>query len=178
MNVEVRGAAEMLRRTPRVLAAMLEGVEAVWVREPYGAGTWSAHEVAAHLVYGEQTDWIARLRIIVDAGEQRAFEAFDRGGHAGLAAAHSTGELVRKFAELRERNVAELERTIRSSADLALRGRHPALGTVTAGNLIATWVVHDLNHLSQIHKAMAWQLRNEVGPWEAYLSILSAPNPR
>jgi hypothetical protein len=60
---------------------------------------------------------------------------------------------------------------------LQLRGVHPELGSVTARQLLATWVVHDLNHLKQIAKGMAWQYREEVGPWKEYLPILEARAP-
>lgn len=49
---------------------------------------------------------------------------------------------------------------------------HPELGPVTLRQLLATWVVHDLGHLHQVAKAMAFQYRDEVGPWREYLTIL------
>jgi len=49
---------------------------------------------------------------------------------------------------------------------------HPALGPVTMEALLAAWVVHDLNHIAQIAKAMAFQYRDAVGAWQAYMSIL------
>ena len=55
---------------------------------------------------------------------------------------------------------------------LGRRGTHPQLGTVTLGNLIAAWAVHDLGHTHQVVKAMAFQYRDEVGPWREYLTIL------
>jgi len=55
---------------------------------------------------------------------------------------------------------------------LGRRGSHPALGPVTLRQLLATWVVHDLNHVHQIAKAMAFQYCGEVGPWREYLSVL------
>jgi hypothetical protein len=38
--------------------------------------------------------------------------------------------------------------------DLGRQGVHPTFGEVTL-QLLATWVVHDLNHLGQIVKTMA-----------------------
>jgi len=40
---------------------------------------------------------------------------------------------------------------------------------------LATWFVHDLNHLHQAVKAMAEHYSDAVGPWRAYLGILDAP---
>lgn len=59
-----------------------------------------------------------------------------------------------------------------ASADLSRSGRHPELGEVTLGQLLATWVVHDLDHIGQIARVMAKAYGGAVGPWSAYLSIL------
>jgi len=55
---------------------------------------------------------------------------------------------------------------------LARKGTHPALGQVTLGQLMATWLVHDLSHLAQIERVMARQYRDAVGPWRENLRIL------
>ncbi len=39
--------------------------------------------------------------------------------------------------------------------------------------LLATWVVHDLGHVTQVARVMAKQYRDAVGPWRAYLPILT-----
>ncbi len=59
-----------------------------------------------------------------------------------------------------------------TSCDFDLEGEHPVLGTVTLGNLLATWVVHDLNHTDQIAKTLAKRYREAVGPWRQNLAIL------
>ena len=56
---------------------------------------------------------------------------------------------------------------------LALRGRHPELGQVTLSQLLAAWVVHDLGHIAQISRVMAKQYTAAVGPWKAYLPVLT-----
>jgi hypothetical protein len=118
-----------------------------------------------------------RLRLIMRGGES-TFEPFDRNGHKALCREKTTGELLSLFGSLRESNLVELRSLKIVETDLERRGRHPALGPVTLGQLLATWVVHDLNHTAQICKALAYQHRQEVGPWEAYLSILAPPAPR
>ena len=55
---------------------------------------------------------------------------------------------------------------------LALQGTHPALGTVTLEQLLATWVTHDLGHLAQTTRVMAKRQRDAIGPWRAYLPIV------
>ena len=59
-----------------------------------------------------------------------------------------------------------------SRRDLDRRGLHPTLGEVTLRELLATWAVHDLDHVSQIFAGMAGSHDAEVGPWKAYLGIL------
>lgn len=168
----------MLQRTPAVLCALLAGLGDEWTHRNYGPGTWSAHEVVAHLIHGERTDWIPRARHILAHGTATAFEPFDREGHASLAREKSTGELLELFAAERAEGLRALRTFDLSAASLATKGWHPALGEVTLSQLLCTWVVHDLNHIAQVCKALAYQRKGDVGVWEAYLSILGEPRPR
>jgi len=167
----------VLSRTPGVLRALVQGLGDAWTRENYGPGTWSAVEVVAHLIHAERTDWIPRARWVLEHGPARPFEPFDRNGHAPLMG-RSLDELLDLFERERATSLAELHRLVTSEAELDREGMHPALGRVTLRNLLATWVVHDLNHIAQMCKAMAHQYKGEVGLWEAYLSVLAPPNPR
>lgn len=89
-----------------------------------------------------------------------------------------TKELIDIFKDERSANLEELDVLSLSSEELQMVGQHPEFGKVTVSELLATWTVHDLNHIARIGKAMAYQYEDAVGPWEAYLSILSPPNPR
>jgi hypothetical protein len=178
MRFDLEGSGKILARTPRLLRTLLEALPDALVRANYGAGTWSPHEVVGHLIHGERTDWIPRTRWILVHGEALAFEPFDRDGHAALCRDHTSGELLDLFATLREANLTALRALALSEEDLARRGRHPTLGAVTLSQLLATWVAHDLNHIAQVCKALAFQHQREVGPGEAFLSILAPPSPR
>ncbi len=46
------------------------------------------------------------------------------------------------------------------------------IGEVTLRELFATWAVHDLDHIGQIHAGLAGSHDAEGGPWKAYLGIL------
>jgi hypothetical protein len=168
----------ILARTPMVLRTLLEGLPDGILRANYGPETWSPHEVVGHLLHGEKTDWIPRLRHILQAGDTVPFEPFDRNGHVALCREKTPRELLDLFQSLRAANLAELRSKSLQPPDLARSGRHPALGAVTLSELLATWAVHDLNHISQVCKAVAFQQAKAVGPWEAYLSILARPSPR
>jgi hypothetical protein len=168
----------ILARTPQTLRTLVQGLPDALVRANYGSNTWSPHEVIGHLIHGEKTDWIPRARLIMQAGEPVAFEPFDRNGHVALCRDKTPDELLDLFESLRTANLAELRSMSLKPADLSRHGRHPSLGRVTLSQLLATWAVHDLNHIAQVCKGLAFQQQNEVGPWQAYLSILAPPSPR
>ena len=168
----MRDAAALLERTPAALDALLRDLPDHWTRRDEGPGTWTVFDIVGHLIHGERTDWMPRLKIILEFGETRAFEAFDRLAQQRESADKSLPELLDLFARLRRGNLNELRALTLQPSDLERRGRHPALGVVTLGQLISTWVVHDLTHLHQISRVMAHQYRHAVGPWNAYLGVL------
>jgi hypothetical protein len=164
---------DILGRTPTVLNALLRGTSAAWHAADEGADTWSAFDVVGHLIHGEETDWVPRARIILEHGEGRSFDPFDRFAQLGRFADWPLGRLLDRFAELRQANLEIVHGWRLTDTQLALPGRHPELGAVTLRELLATWAVHDLNHIAQIARVMARQYTGEVGAWRAYLSILN-----
>jgi hypothetical protein len=83
-------------------------------------------------------------------------------------------ELLELFARRRTESLARIRALSLSAADLERRGLHPELGSVTLGQLLATWVVHDLAHLAQIARVLAKARADEIGPWRAYFRVLSS----
>jgi hypothetical protein len=164
-------AITILERTPPAMGALLAGLPETWVRATEGDGTWSPYDVIGHLIHGERTDWIPRTRHIL-AGETRAFEPFDRMAQFTESQGKSLVELLTTFADLRRENVAALIAMNLTDVDLGRRGLHPELGGVTLGQLLATWVVHDLDHVAQVARTMAKVYKEATGPWSEYLSIL------
>lgn len=172
MNFTLEHAVEILSRTPTVLRALLAGLGEHWTHANYGEKTFSPFDVVGHLIHGERADWIPRALIILERGEERPFDPFDRYAMYEASKGKTMAELLDTFESHRKQNLETIEE-LRLTPDLFLRrGTHPELGTVTLENLLATWALHDLNHISQIAKAMAHQYRNAVGPWRAYISIL------
>ena len=169
--LNLKDAIAVLERTPASLTALLSGLPETWTRSTEGEGTWSPYDVIGHLIHGERTDWIPRARHIL-AGDTRPFESFDRTAQFTESQGKSLGELLEIFAGLRGENVAALVGMNLTEADLGRRGLHPELGKVTLGQLLATWVIHDLDHLAQIARTMAKVYGEAAGPWTAYLSIL------
>lgn len=137
-----------------------------------GGESWSAFDVVGHLIHGERTDWMPRTRLILQFGEGRPFEPFDRLGHVDESRGRSLDELLDTFASLRGANLGELHSLNLQPSDLDRRGLHPSLGTVTLSQLLATWAAHDLSHLHQLARVMAHQYRETVGPWTAFLGVM------
>lgn len=166
-------AIDILSRTPGVLRTLLLGLPEPWIRHNYGESTFSPFDVVGHLIHGERTDWLPRARLILDHGQSRPFEPFDRYAMYEESRGKTLADLLDTFAALRRENLAALAALNLSEAQLDGSGTHPALGRVTLRELLATWVAHDLNHLAQICKAMTYQYRDAVGPWRAYISLIS-----
>ena len=172
MDFALEDAIPVLRRTPAVLRAMLWDLPEPWIRGTEGPETWSPFDVVGHLIHGERTDWITRTEILLEHGETRAFTPFDRFAQFEASRGKSLPELLNTFAELRAANLARLESLGLVPEDLDRRGRHPELGLCTLGELLATWVAHDLSHIAQIARVMGKQYTAAVGPWRAYLPML------
>jgi hypothetical protein len=171
-------AVAVLSRTPATLNALLRGLPNNWVRGNEGKegnegkDTWNAFDIVGHLICAEGTDWMARVRIILENGEAQPFDPFDRFAQLKESQEKSLEERLDDFARLRQENLVALQALNLQPKDLTRRGRHPALGAVTLSELLATWVVHDLTHLHQLSRVMAHQYRDAVGPWKAYLGVL------
>ena len=162
---------DVLRRTPEVLRSLLIGLPAAWTDTPDTPNGWRPRDVVGHLITGEQTDWIARTRRILEQGTSVPFDRFDREAMLQRDAGVPLDDLVERFAALRADNLATLG-DLATDADLDRRGLHPSLGEVTLRELLATWAVHDLDHIGQIHAGLAGSHDAAVGPWKEYLGIL------
>lgn len=165
-------AINLLSRMPGVLRGMLEGLPSEWLSKNDGEKTWNPYDVLGHLIHGERTDWIPRAKIIMEEGERKAFEPFDRFAQFEASKGKSLEELLGTFERLRQENIRRLKEMRLRPEDLRRSGKHPELGTVTLGELLATWVAHDQDHLVQISRTMARQYQKAVGPWQAYLSVM------
>ena len=163
-------AVALLTRTPATHDTLHRNLPDTWTHATEGPNTWNPIDTIGHLVEGERTDWIPRLKIILDHSDSRPFDPFDR--FAQSKHPKPLDELLDEFAHLRKQNLATLTAFNLQPEDLNRRGRHPALGTVTLSQLLATWTVHDLTHLHQLTRTLAHQYREDVGPWSAYLGVL------
>lgn len=171
-NFSLDASLALLQRTPPTLAALLDGLPDFWTGSNEGPETFSPYEVIGHLLHGERSDWMARVRRILQEGESRAFEPFDRFAHQHDSQGKPLSALLAEFSALRAANLSELRGLGLKPADLARRGQHPSLGPVTLQQLLAAWTAHDLTHLHQLARVLAHQFRDAVGPWERNLGVL------
>ncbi|HEY3385331.1 MAG TPA: DinB family protein [Saprospiraceae bacterium] len=170
--VDIPSVISILTRTPATVRELVSGLDEHWLHAVEGPDTWTPHQVVAHLIYGEQTDWIPRMRIILDESSDKKFIPFDRTGHFPIAAGRSIDSLLHQFEQLRIENILILLAADLTEDDLRKEGIHPAFGPVTLGQLLASWVVHDMTHIYQISRIIAKQYEVEVGPWKEYMRIL------
>jgi hypothetical protein len=169
----IEEATAILARTPAAIDALLRGLPDVWIGASEGGETWSPFDVIGHLIHGERTDWLPRARMILEHGEARPFDTFDRFAQFRASQGRTLPALLDEFASLRAANLRALDALTLTDGDLDRRGVHPELGVVTMRQLLATWVAHDLDHLVQISRVLARQYSDDVGPWKAYLRIIS-----
>jgi hypothetical protein len=174
MHFSLSKSIEILERTPDVLNTMLYNLSDEWTCNNEGGETWNVYDIIGHLIHGEKTDWIPRMKIILSDKTDKAFLPFDRFTQINTSEKPTLHDLLNEFKNLRESNINLLKSKQLTDADLLQTGIHPAFGAVTLSQLISTWTVHDLNHLGQIARVMAKQYKEEVGPWAAYLRILQS----
>ena len=173
MEFKLDDAKDILRRTPGTLRLLLLDLPEPWLMSNEGPDTWSPFDIVGHLIHGEEADWIPRARIIMDHGEARAFTPFNREAMFEKSKGRSLPELLNTFAQLRAESLRQLDELKITPELLESRGLHPELGQVTLSQLLSTWVVHDLGHIGQIVRVMSKQYGAAVGPWKAYLPVLT-----
>ena len=173
MKLQLEEARDILRRTPSTLNLLLQDLPEAWLMNNEGPETWSPYDVVGHLIHGEETDWIPRAKIILEHGESRAFTPFNREAMFEQSQGRSIGELLETFSRLRAQSLEQLDDLHLTPELLEKRGLHPELGSVMLSQLLATWVVHDLSHIGQIVRVMSKQYGDAVGPWKAYLPVLT-----
>ncbi len=172
MNFSLNEAIQILDSTPKTLDSFLSGLSNGWLTCNEGEGTWNSSQVVDHLIECEKNNWIPRLKTIIEEGENTSFPPFDRDAHIKNPPTTAIDQKLKEFQGLRLQNIKMVKGMIHSDDQFELTGKHPAFGEVKLRELLSTWVVHDLTHISQIVRVMSERYRRDVGPWEEYLSVL------
>lgn len=173
MKYSLERSYEILERTPAVLQSLLAGLSDDWIMPNEGPKTFSPYDVVGHLIHGEKTDWVPRAKMILEFGNTKTFERYDRFAQYEESKGKSLQQLLEEFEVIRRENMNWIKSLNLTEDDLGRRGMHPVLGEVTLRNLLATWVAHDLTHLAQVTRVMAKQYKEEMGPWPEFFRILS-----
>jgi DinB superfamily len=172
MEFSTNKSIEILKRTPLVLIQLTNNLSEDWTMNNEGGETWSVFDVIGHLIHGEKTDWIPRIEIILSKEANKEFEPFDRFAQLVESKGKSLELLLNEFLAVRELSLIKLKGFKLTENDFNKTGIHPKFGAVTLSQLIAAWVVHDLDHISQISRVMAKQYKEQSGPWVEYMKIL------
>ncbi|WP_136468407.1 DinB family protein [Flagellimonas onchidii] len=172
MEFSLTESIQILEKTPSVIESLLKGLPKAWLHTNEGGDTWSPYDIVGHLIHGEKTDWISRTEIILDDGKNKIFEPFDRFAQFKNSTGKTLEQLLNEFSMLRRENIQKLKALNLVDEDLKKQGIHPEFGPVTLKQLLATWVTHDLGHISQITRVLAKNYKDEAGPWTKYISIL------
>ena len=173
MKYNIQQALEILERTPDVLNVLLNGLSDGWIMNNEGPETFSPYDVIGHLIHGEKTDWTARIKRILEYGNTKPFDTFDRFAMYEESKGKTMQQLLTEFEDLRKINITWFRSLQLTETDLNRKGMHQILREVTLGNLLATWVVHDLTHIAQITRVMAKQYKEEIGPWTEFFRIIN-----
>lgn len=173
MKFSLEKTIEILERTPHTLKAMLYTIGDEWSRCNEGGDTWSAYDVVGHLIHCEECNWIQRIEIVLSDSVVRKFEPLDRFAQMQKSKGKTLEQLLDEFVTKRTANIAKLKSLHITEKQLSAKATHPELGEVTLSQLISTWTVHDLDHLSQISRVMAKQYKEEIGPWIQYMRIIN-----
>jgi DinB family protein len=172
-DVSLGDIQKVLSATAGTLRSLVAGApdSALDFREASGA--WTPLQVLCHVTDGEVTDWMPRLDLILSSGEARTFTPFDREAGFTVYAGWSAEQVLGEFDRLRTANLARLVALDLQDSDLQRTGVHPALGIVTAAQLLACWATHDLAHTAQISRSLVRFFGAHVGPWRQYFSLLA-----
>lgn len=172
MRFQLDKSLQVLEKTPAILNGLLLGVSDEWIYSNEGPGTWSAFDVVGHLIVCEQTDFIPRIELILSDSKNKVFAPLDMEAQFEMNKGKKIAELLEEFASLRKDNIQKILALNLSSDDLQKTGIHRKIGKATLEEVLATWVVHDLNHIAQVSRVMAKQYKAEVGPFEVFLRII------
>lgn len=164
--IDLHEARDLLGRGPALFRRLYTDLPDSWLHAA-DPGEWSAHGVLVHMVTVEDHAWVQRIQHALEHPGD-VLPPVDRGGpdpDRGVA------EMLDRFEETRSANLDHLDRLdLRDE-----RALHQALGPVTVGQILATWTVHDMNHLAQAMASISTHYRVAVGPFIPNLGILGPP---
>ena len=152
-----------LERTAATYDTLLRGLDEERVRWSPRPEAWSLLLVVCHLADEERDDFKPRLAHVLE-GREGDFTSIDPEGWVT-----SRDYAGQEYEASLDRFLAERARSLEwlrglDAPDWSLEYEHPALGVLSAGDLMASWVAHDLLHMRQVLKLLHDSLLAEVEP--------------
>lgn len=151
MGFEPARLIDRLEAFPGLLSALLgEARGAEWTWRPDGGG-WALVEILGHLLREEREDFRPRLRLTLDSPGS-PWPPIDPEG-AVIAGRDIEGDpagMLGQFIHERRASVDWLRGL--GVVDWGRLYRHPTIGAIRAGDLLAAWADHDSLHARQIIK--------------------------
>lgn len=156
-------AIRLLIRNGATVINLLERVEPSFSDWKPSPDTWSALEVACHLLDEERDDFRTRIRLTLEDPRQE-WPRIDPETWVTERdyASRNIEEVVADLRRERAASIAWLEST---EIDLTAAHEHPQLGIMRTGDLLASWAAHDLLHLRQITRLQFQWLEREASPY-------------
>ena len=149
--MDVDRLATRLAANAGVFRHLLEGVAAEQARWKPSLDKWSLLEVVSHLADEERDDFRARLELTLHRpGEPWPPIDPPRWAVERRYNERELAPVLEDFLSERRRSVHWLRSLGPVDGDAAYR--HPEAGTITAGDLLASWLAHDLIHVRQMNR--------------------------
>jgi len=140
-----------LTNSKKVISASIIGVSQEAAQYKPGEMSWSVLEVINHLWDEERLDFGYRLRTIIE-GDKRDWPGIDPLGWV-TEKQYNQRDLAESMAEFQAERAASLKwLNSLGNPDLDAKKEHPVFDPISAGDLLASWVAHDMLHIIQINK--------------------------
>ncbi len=156
--------------TPALITGLIRSLPQRLWHETDAPGRWTIQQIAAHLVHTEEESWMPRIRLIHDQSAAK-LPRVDAHRHLERYATWSMEDLLVRFGEMRQQNLQQMEALQLDADQLTRVGEHPDQGPVQLRHLIATWCMHDLDHLDQMVRVVGARYASHAGPLATYLRI-------
>ncbi len=126
--------------------------------------SWSILEVICHLADEEEYDFPVRLKIILDGGADQ-WPPIDPGGWVKERKYNQEDmfETLNRYMELRNDSLEWLNSLENPNWDAVFEA---PFGEITAGDMFASWVTHDLLHIRQLIELQRFYLERQALPYK------------
>ena len=149
MSIDLDISIDRLRNSGMAIERLVTGLSESEFRWKPDPNRWSALEVMGHLCDEERLDFRQRLDFVLHR-EGETWPPIDPQGWVVQNSynARDPHEAVARFRRERDESLAWLRHLENPAWDQVYA--HPTAGDLSAADLLASWIVHDLLHIRQI----------------------------